>query len=91
MRYLNRRHFLSLANAQQPNPTSSIVAPEIALSEALAHHLTRRSAHPPLTGLKLYTGPWTRAGGIHLLRRTLFGPTKTDVDYFLSKTMLGCA
>lgn len=54
---------------------------------ALETKLAARAASPPDSGLAPYTGPWTREAVIHLLRRTLFGPVKADVDYFLGKTM----
>ncbi|MEO5582960.1 MAG: DUF1800 domain-containing protein [Saprospiraceae bacterium] len=40
----------------------------------------------PTSGLTLYNGPWTKKQIIHLLKRTMFGAKKTDVDYFTSKT-----
>jgi len=39
------------------------------------------------TGLTPYTGPWTKTQIVHLLKRTMFGAAKADVDYFLTKTM----
>lgn len=39
------------------------------------------------SGLNPYPGPWTRNEVQHLLKRTMFGSTKTDIDYFLSRTM----
>ncbi|MCK9401801.1 MAG: DUF1800 domain-containing protein [Chitinophagaceae bacterium] len=43
---------------------------------------------PPSGGLGLYTGAWTENEVIHLLKRTMFGVRKADVDYFVSKTFL---
>ncbi len=43
-------------------------------------------APPPATGLAPYSGPWTENEVIHLLKRTMFGATKTDIAYFLGKT-----
>lgn len=37
------------------------------------------------TGLTPYAGLWTNAEVKHLLRRTLFGATKADVNYFRAK------
>lgn len=37
------------------------------------------------SGIGPYTGPWTDQEVIHLLKRTMFGAKKADVDYF--KTM----
>jgi len=39
------------------------------------------------SGINPYTGPWTRNEVAHLLKRTMFGATKADIDYFLSRTM----
>lgn len=39
------------------------------------------------SGIATYTGTWDKAAVIHLLRRVHFGVKKTDVDYFLNKTM----
>lgn len=38
------------------------------------------------SGLAPYGGPWTRNEVQHLLKRTMFGSKKADVDYFLSKS-----
>ena len=37
-------------------------------------------------GLAPYTGSWTVNEVTHLLKRTMFGAKKVDVDYFLSRT-----
>jgi len=34
-----------------------------------------------------YSGPWTRTQAVHLLKRTMFGATKADVDHMLTLTM----
>src|SRR5882724_4931004 len=39
------------------------------------------------SGLMPYGGPWTLNEVTHLLKRTMFGATKADIDYFLSRTM----
>ena len=39
------------------------------------------------SGLTPYSGPWTRNEVQHLLKRALFGSRKTDIDYFLTRTM----
>lgn len=36
------------------------------------------------SGVAPYTGPWTRAEVAHLLKRTMFGAKKADIDYFQS-------
>ncbi len=40
----------------------------------------------PSAGLNAYTGEWTANEVFHLLKRTMFGAKKADVDYFLAKT-----
>lgn len=39
------------------------------------------------SGLNPYSGPWSENEVIHLLKRTMFGSTKADVDYFRARTM----
>jgi uncharacterized protein (DUF1800 family) len=39
-------------------------------------------------GLEQYTGPWGRDQAAHVLRRTMFGPAKVDIDGFSQSTML---
>ncbi|MEO5564845.1 MAG: DUF1800 domain-containing protein [Chitinophagaceae bacterium] len=39
------------------------------------------------SGLTPYSGPWTRNEVQHLLKRIMFGSTKTDIDYFAARTM----
>ncbi|MEO7530640.1 MAG: DUF1800 domain-containing protein, partial [Sediminibacterium sp.] len=43
-------------------------------------------AAPPNGGLTAYSGGWTENEVIHLLKRTLFGATKIDINYFKAKT-----
>lgn len=39
------------------------------------------------SGINPYTGPWTSNEVIHLLKRTMFGAKKADVDYFVTRTV----
>jgi uncharacterized protein (DUF1800 family) len=39
------------------------------------------------SGLNPYTGPWTKNEVQHLLKRTMFGSTRADINYFLGRTM----
>lgn len=39
------------------------------------------------TGLTPYTGPWTKRQVVHLLKRTMFGAAKDDVDHFVGMSM----
>lgn len=38
-------------------------------------------------GLNPYAGPWTRNEVQHLLKRTMFGSKKADIDHFLSRSV----
>lgn len=40
-----------------------------------------------LSGINPYAGQWTTNEVIHLLKRTMFGAKKADVDYFLGRTV----
>src|SRR5450755_3702923 len=40
------------------------------------------------SGINEYTGPWTSNEVQHLLKRTMFGSTKADMDHFLTQTMV---
>lgn len=39
------------------------------------------------TGLSPYTGPWTKKEVVHLLKRTMFGAAKDDIDHFAAMSM----
>ena len=39
------------------------------------------------SGLTPYSGPWTTSEITHLLRRTMFGAVKADVDYFRGRSV----
>lgn len=49
--------------------------------------LERMPVAPPNSGLSPYSGTWGKSQITHLLRRTMFGAKKADIDYFLAKTM----
>lgn len=44
------------------------------------------SVAPPNGGLTAYSGAWTENEVIHLLKRTMFGAAKADIDYFKTRT-----
>ena len=46
-----------------------------------------KKAARTLSGTATYTGTWGRKQVLHLLRRTLFGATEKDVDYFVNKSV----
>jgi uncharacterized protein (DUF1800 family) len=39
------------------------------------------------SGLTPYAGPWTSHEIVHLLKRTMFGAAKADIDYFTGRTL----
>lgn len=39
------------------------------------------------SGINPYAGPWTENEIVHLLKRTMFGAKKTDVDYFKTRSV----
>lgn len=45
------------------------------------------SYRPGAAGIEPYTGTWGFNEVQHLLKRTMFGARKTDIDYFLTRTM----
>jgi uncharacterized protein (DUF1800 family) len=52
-----------------------------------AQAVTFASPARTLSGINPYTGPWTTNEVIHLLKRTMFGAKKSDVDYFVTRGM----
>ncbi len=69
---MDRRKFLS-AYKKQSAKRASFLPPD---------SVSRTS-----TGLNPYTGAWTQNEVIHLLKRTMFGSKKADIDYFKNRTM----
>ena len=68
---MNRRDFLTSNTHPLPVGFSTIETVE---------------APPPNGGLTAYSGAWTENEAIHLVKRTLFGATKADIDYFRART-----
>lgn len=69
---MDRRDFLTATKTKKAKP---------AISPAAA------SQYRTFSGINPYTGQWTATEVIHLLKRTMFGAKKADVDYFASLTM----
>lgn len=49
--------------------------------------LAEQMAPTPTSGIEQYSGPWSRKQVNHLVKRTMFGAKKSDVDFFLTKTL----
>jgi len=78
---MERRQFLNrLTKISNPPPTdinSPTVEKKISTTIQTAG-ITRTAGTQ--SGINTYTGPWTETEVIHLLRRTMFGAAKKDVD-----------
>jgi uncharacterized protein (DUF1800 family) len=72
---MDRKGFLTAGKAKKAVLSKPIVI------EALSPCRT-------LSGINPYTGPWATNEVIHLLKRTMFGAKKADVDYFANLTMV---
>lgn len=68
---MDRREFLKARKRKQPQGL-----------EATDNQTFRTES-----GISSYTGAWTEQEVIHLLKRTMFGATKADINYFKAKTM----
>ena len=49
--------------------------------------LEKKRVRPVVAGLTPYTGTFGREQVVHLLKRTMFGAKRADVDFFASKTL----
>lgn len=49
-------------------------------------HIPVEAPPPPNGGLAAYSGSWTENEVIHLLKRTLFGASRADIDYFKTRS-----
>src|SRR4249920_2586464 len=47
----------------------------------------KRTERHLTSGINPYTGPWTENEIVHLLKRTLFGSTRADIEHFKTMTM----
>jgi len=68
---MDRRDFLTAR--RRKSKTGQVIAPE----------QTFRTN----SGINTYTGAWTEQEIVHLLKRTMFGASKADINYFKSRTM----
>ncbi len=73
---MDRRDFLAARRRKKANNQGMLSIPE-----------TVPDSPRTTSGINPYTGSWTRNEIQHLLKRVLFGSTKTDIDYFLGRTM----
>ncbi len=69
---MDRRDFLTARRRKRP---------------AAGQPVNSRQEFRTNSGIGPYTGPWTDQEVIHLLKRTMFGAKKADVDYFRNLTL----
>ena len=72
---MDRRDFLTAGKIKKNAPAKPIALQSLS------------PAARTLSGINPYTGPWGTNEVIHLLKRTMFGAKKADVDYFAAHTM----
>ena len=53
----------------------------------VAERMSSTAPYRTQSGLTPYTGPWTQAELVHLLRRTMFGVKGSDLSYFTGRSM----
>ena len=82
---MNRRHFLERNSAVLEKPVRAVASPT-APQQDPPETISRFANKKLPTGLARttstlapYTGPWGYAQAAHLLRRSLFGPTRTEI------------
>lgn len=80
----SRRKFLSVAASALLDSKTDAVEYEFndPSNKEIPRHLAKTN-----TGINTYTGAWTNTQVLHLLRRTMFGVTKADLDFFKTMTM----
>jgi uncharacterized protein (DUF1800 family) len=71
---MDRRDFLTAGKTKKSAPVNPVTPGFVSTARTLS-------------GINPYTGPWGTNEVIHLLKRTMFGAKKTDVDYFDTRTM----
>lgn len=71
---MDRRDFLAIGKAKKKASRIAVTAKPVSPARTMS-------------GINPYNGPWGTNEVIHLLKRTMFGARKADVDYFASRTM----
>ena len=76
---MDRRHFLNTGITAKPFASEPII---VSPAKEEKEETIRTNS-----GVNPYTGTWTINEVIHLLKRTMFGAKKSDVDFFKTMTM----
>jgi len=80
MAKITRKEFLDITKKDSGIPDTPYIDPS---NKSLPRHLQKTS-----TGINAYQGVWGDVQIMHLLRRTLFGVSKSDLDFFKSKNLV---
>jgi hypothetical protein len=85
---MNRRDFLTQIAPATTSPNRQIPSP-VSNPTRFGGSGSNRGGRKVLTttGLEHYTGTWAYDQAAHLLRRTMFGAAKADVDTILKGTL----
>lgn len=85
---ISRRNFLGFSNKNNPDPLLNNISPHAKTSTSQTNaRLEAAACTTTSSGVTPYAGTFGRAELIHLLKRTMFGVKKADIDYFTGKTL----
>jgi uncharacterized protein (DUF1800 family) len=85
---ISRRNFLRFSEKTNPDPLLNNISPHAKSNVSSPNaRLEAGDCTTTSSGVTPYTGTFGRAELIHLLKRTMFGVKKTDIDYFTSKSL----
>jgi uncharacterized protein (DUF1800 family) len=85
---MKRREFLTTGLGEsEPETPMSVQSADQSLSVSRFANTSLPSVRRTTAGLEPYTGAWGTEQILHLLRRTTFGPTRSDLNSLRTKTM----
>ncbi|HEY4612228.1 MAG TPA: DUF1800 domain-containing protein [Bacteroidota bacterium] len=79
---MNRTEFLTTVLGGNQTDASAMPSESLEQNPVAARKLIRTT-----TGLGAYTGPWTAETAAHLLRRTMFGPRRAEIQSVATGSM----
>lgn len=85
---ISRRNFLGFSKKTSPDPLLNNISPFAKSSGSQVNaRMEAGACTTTSSGVTPYAGALGRAELIHLLKRTMFGVKKADIDYFTGKTL----
>lgn len=84
---LSRRNFLGLGKGTNQDPLLNNISPHARKGGVANARLEEVSCTSTTSGITPYAGTFGRAELIHLLKRTMFGIKKADIDFFTGKSV----